>query len=106
MMFNPADMSGRLVINLKEHTGSSERFVSVDAKKPIKGGLPTDLRALYEYFDRKLSEEEAALACSAEKEGDVMPCLRLSSKSSEADATFRGKEGYHFCSLCRMRRLA
>lgn len=105
MMFNPADMSGRLVINLKEHTGSSERFVSAD-DKPNQAGSPADLRALYEYFDRKLSEEEAALACSAEKEGDVMPCLRLSSKSSETDATFRGKEGYHFCSLCRMRRLA
>ena len=105
MMFNPADMSDHLVIDLKEHTGSSERFVSVDAK-PVQGGSPADLRALYEYFDRKLSEEEAALACSAEKEGDVMPCLRLSSKSSETDATFRGKEGYHFCSLCKMRRLA
>lgn len=104
-MFNTTDTSDHLVIGLNENTGGSELFLSLGSN-PVQGGLPADLTALYEYLDQKLSKEEAALACSAEKEGDVMPCLRLSKKRSKTNSTFRGKEGYHFCSLCRMRRLA
>lgn len=104
-MFNTTHTQNHLVFVLKENTGGSEFFLSLGSN-PVQGGLPAGLTALYEYLDQKLSQEVAALTCLAEKESDTLLCLRLSKKRSKANSTFRGKERYHFCSLCRMRRLA